>query len=860
MKHQIPKPPRIGAWLLSLFLNYNHPETLLADFEEIYREIAASKNVTVARLWYFSQIFIILPSFIKNSMYWSKEMLKYYLKIAFRNIKMSKGYSLINIFGLATGMACSILILLWIFNELSYDNFHEKGDSIYRVSIINKKEGKVQYDSPQFVPPMGPAMKKDFPEIKNYARISTRRVAYLDYNGRSVKVGEISYADSTFFDLFSFKLVQGDGRTALVEPFSIVLTKEAAGLLFGAAEPFGAILKINNNMYKVTGIMEDPPANSSISFNALISFSSLYEDPHNYMDWNGGNQYYTYVELHEKTSAADVNEKFPDFMWRYLDKNFADIGLKHEAYLQPLRDIHLFYNDYTGSNVTNIYIFSGIALLILVIACINFINLTTARAGRRAREVGVRKVLGAQRQGLIRQFMSESLLFVVVSFVAAVVLAKLFFPTFHYLVNTELNTSLLFNFPVLAGIFGLMILVGIIAGSYPALYLSSFQPATTIKGSPGKGAGNFKSRNALVVFQFFISLTLIICTIFINQQLRFMKNKELGFNKENILILPLNGESVQDRVGLLKEQLENIPGVVSATAVSQAPYRGLTRNGYFPEGSTTLEMIHVVDVDEDFLKTFEIELVAGRNFSEEITTDKAAYLVNETLAKSLKWDNPLGKIIRRNGEHTIIGVVKDFNFATLHERIEPLIITNMPWLNRFDNVCIKINSENVPATIQSIKSAWTTVSPALPFDYYFLDDSFDNLYKFEQRIQKIFFYFSCIAIIIALLGLFSLASFSVEQRVKEIGIRKVLGASEFQVVYILSRQIIGLVIISAIVAVPIAFFIVRMWLQHYAFRIHISPLVFLLATLGTLVIAFLTVSYQTIRTAQTNPVDALKYE
>lgn len=860
MAHHIPKPPRIGAWLLSLFLNYNYPETVLADFEEIYRDIAASKNVTVARLWYFSQIFIILPSFIKNSMYWSKEMLKNYLKIAFRNIKMNKGYSFINIFGLATGMACSILFLLWIFNELSYDNFHKKGDSIYRVSIINKKEGNVQYDSPQFVPPMGPAMKKDFPEIKNYARISTRRVAYMDYNGRSVKVSEISYADSTFFDLFSFKLVEGYGRTALAEPFSIILTEETAGLIFGAAAPLGKILKINNNVYKVTGIVEDPPANSSISFNALISFSSLYEDPHNYMDWNGGNQYYTYVELHEKAAAADVNEKFPDFMWRYLDKNFADIGIKHEAYLQPLRDIHLFYNDYSGSSLTNIYIFSGIALLILVIACINFINLTTARAGRRAREVGVRKVLGAQRQGLIRQFMSESILFVVVSFVAAVFLAKLFFPTFQSLVNTELNTRLLFNVPVLAGVLGLLIFVGIIAGSYPAFYLSSFQAATTIKGTPGKSAGNFKSRNALVVFQFFISLTLIICTVFINQQLRFMKNKELGFNKENILILPLNEESVQDRVGLLKEQLNTIPGVVSVTAVSQVPHRGLTRNGYFPEGSTNLEMIHVVDVDEDFLKTFDIKLVAGRNFSKEMTTDKTAYLINETLAKTFKWDNPLGKIIRRNGDHTIIGVVKDFNFATLHRRIEPLIITNIPWLNRFDEVCIKINSEDVPGTIQNIKSAWTNVSPALPFDYYFLDDSFDNLYKFEQRIQEIFFYFSCIAIVIALLGLFSLASFSVEQRVKEVGIRKVLGASEFQVVYMLSREIIALVIISAFIAVPLALFIVRMWLQNYAFRIQISPLVFMLASLGTLAIALMTVSYQTIRAARTNPVEVLKYE
>jgi len=787
-------------------------------------------------------------------------MLKNYLTIAFRNFKKSKGYSIINILGLATGMACFLLILLWILNEFSYDDFHKKGDTLFRVSVLHKKMGKIEYDSPQFVPPLGPAMKRDLPEVTNYARLSTRRVAYLSTGGRSLKVDDICYADSSFFNLFSFRLIHGVPGAALTDPFSIVLTRETSRLIFNSEESLGKIIRINSDDYTVSGIAENPPTNSSITFKALISFSSLYEDAKNYMDWNGGNQYYTFVELFEKARPEAVNAKFRDFMWRYLDKDMADIGIVHEPHLQPLRDLHLFHNEYAQSRLTNIYIFSAIALLILIIACINFINLTTARANRRAREVGVRKVVGADRRSLIQQFLSESILVVLVGCLVSLILVKFLLPQFEFLVNTELNINAIFRLPVLVGMVAGVVIVGILAGSYPAFILSAHRAIHTLKSAAWRSAGPLNVRNALVVFQFVVSVALITSTIFINQQIRYMKNKALGFNKDNILVLPLNEKSLQHRVDILKHQLQMLPGVISVAALSQPPHRGLTRNGYFPEGSTTVEMFNVLDGDADFLRTFEIELASGRNFSDEIATDKNAYLINETLARTLHWGNPLGKLIRRDGEHPIIGVVKDFHFATLHQRIEPTIITNAPWQDLYDNLCIKIDSNHPAETRRAIENVWTEVSAGVPFDYYFLDESFDALYKNEQRTQEIVFYFSCIAIIIGLLGLFSLSSFTVEMRLKEVGIRKVLGATAFQVVYLLTREIIALVFISALIAAPIVAYAINTWLQHYAFRIPISPIVFIASTLTMLAIAFLTVSYQTLRAAHTNPAHVLKYE
>ncbi|MFQ5638927.1 MAG: ABC transporter permease [bacterium] len=789
-------------------------------------------------------------------------MLKNYFKIAIRNLLKYKTYTLINITGLSVGIAATILILFYIQFEFSYDKFHENADHIYRVSIVRLMEGKMPEDSPVFTPPIGPAMARDFPEVENFVRFTVNKTAYFSLeNKQSIKVSGIRYADSTLFDVLSFQLIVGNPKTALVEPYSIVLTEKTAARIFGSDDPMGRIVKLDNaDEYKITGIIKEPPANSHIQFNTLISFVTLYKDPHNYMDWNGGNQYYAYVKLTPDTAPEKVEAKFPDFMWGYINEMLANYGIKYEPYLQPLKDIHLYHDEYSDTGLTNIYIFSAIALLILLIACINFVNLTTARATKRAMEVGVRKVLGANKQNLIRQFLGESMLLTLVAFSVALLLVELFFPSYQALLNKEFKVSGLINMADFWGVLLAVFVVGIIAGSYPALYLSSFQAVKTLKGEVRSGANKERSRNILVVLQFAISITLIICTMLINRQLHFVKDKELGFNKEQIVVIPLISDEIKLKSETLKQELSNLPGILNVTASSEVPYAGFTSNGYIPEGFKNPIMIHVVDVDERFLETFDIDMVSGRNFSKEFSTDKTAYLVNETLARSLDWDDPIGKTITRNGDHKVIGVVKDFHYATMHSEIKPLILTNQPWRNRFDLLSVKINSNNISGTLNAIENTWRQFAQSAPFEYSFLDEAFDNLYKSEQRFQEVFFYFSFLAIVIALLGLFSLASFSTEQRTKEIGVRKVLGASVMGIIGLLSKEFLKLVVIANVVCWPIAWYAMHKWLQNFAYRIDMGWWIFALAGGLALVIALLTVSTQAVRAALANPVESLRYE
>ncbi|MFQ5772606.1 MAG: ABC transporter permease, partial [bacterium] len=453
-------------------------------------------------------------------------MFKNYFKIAYRNLLKFKAYTLTNVSGLAVGIAATILILLYIQFEISYDKFHEKADSIYRVSIVHKKEGKMELDSPVFTPPMGPAMARDFPEVENFVRITTRRVAYFNYKDRSIKVMGILHADSSFFDIFSFNLTAGNPRTALVEPYSIVLTKTTASQLFGSDNPVGKTIKLDNkDTYQITGVVDVPPANSHIQFTSLISFSTLYKDPNNFMDWNGGNQYIAYVKLVDSASPEDVERKFPDFMWKYINKQYANYGLKLEPYLQPFKEIHLHYNPYSDARRMNLYIFTAIALLILFIACINFINLATTRATKRAKEVGMRKVLGANKQHLIQQFLGESIIISIIALVFALLLVELLFPLYRELLNRNFDWGIQINLLHVGGLLAIILFVGVVAGSYPALYLSSFQPVNSLKGVFKNKANKARARNVLVVLQFAISITLIFCTILINSQLNFVKSK-----------------------------------------------------------------------------------------------------------------------------------------------------------------------------------------------------------------------------------------------------------------------------------------------------------------------------------------------
>lgn len=753
------------------------------------------------------------------------------------------------------------MILLFIQFELSYDNFHENGDSIYRVSILHKKEGKFEFDSPVFTPPLGPAMKKDFPEVENFVRFSTRRSAYFYEEDRAFKISGMRHADSTLFDIFSFELIAGNSKTMFADPFSIVLTDQTAQRLFGSENPVGKIIKKENrDPFKITGIVKSPPANSTIQFDALLSFSTLYTDPNLFLGWNGGNQYTAYVLLKKGATPGEVEKKFPDFMWRYINKQYANYGLSLEPYLQPLSEIHLHHNPNSESLRANITIFSAIAILILLIACINFINLTTARASKRAKEVGVRKVLGADKQNLIKQFLTETILISLFALLIAFVLVQLFMPIYQELVERELQTMEFMNTNLVLGLFGIIVFAGVFAGSYPAFYLSSFQAVKTLKGVFTIGTGKLKLRNVLVVLQFAISIALIICTLSIKEQLNFIKNKELGFTTNNIVVLPLLNDEMKDKFQVIKNELKSNSAIQNVSGSSEVPHRGFTRNGYIPQGFKNPVMIHVVDADEDFLNTFEIELVNGRYFSKEFPTDKNAYLVNESLVSMVGWDNPLGKTIRRGDDHPVIGVVKDFHFSSLYNEIAPLIINHQPWQDRFDYVSVRIDPSSIHATINAIRATWQKFDPLMPFEYWFLSDSLDKVYYLEQRFQKIFYYFSSLAIFVALLGLFGLASFSAQQRTKEIGIRKVLGSSIGSILYLLTREFTLWVLLANMIAWPIAWISIGKWLENFAYRTDIGLVLFLIAGGFALIIALLMVSFQALKAAVANPVESLRYE
>ena len=787
-------------------------------------------------------------------------MLKNYLKIALRNFRKQKVFSIINILGLTVGITVLILIALNIKFEYSFNNFHKNSDRIYRVAVSAEREEKSSGESYIFVPPIGPAMLKDFPEVENFVRFSTNRTAYFTYQNESYKVENITYSDSSLFKIFSFKLLEGNPQTALVNPYSILLTENTASTIFRNENPIGKTIFINGKPFDITGIIRNPPPNSDIRFNSIISFSTLYRDPNNWMGWNGGNQYITYILLKKNASAGEVDKKFTGFLWQYINKDLAKVGIKYSAYLQPLKDIHLTYNLDSVSLRQNIYIYSAIALFILLIACANFINLSTAKGSGRAREVGMRKVLGARRKSLISQFLSESVLICLVSLILSLMLVELLLPWYNNLIGKHLALSELFDSNFLFFLFALLVITGLVAGFYPAFFLSSYKPASTLKGNIFKGKQKQILRQSLVILQFVISIVLIISTLVIQNQLDFIRTKNPGFNKENIVVVPLTNTELKTKYQTFKSELKRIPGIVDASASSDVPANGFTSNGYFPEGYDSPLMVHVIDVDEDFLKTFNIKIIKGRNFEIGIQTDKDKYIINQSLAKYLNWKNPINKLIRRNGSHRIIGEVQDFNYASLYYNIEPLIITHHPWQDQFDYVSVKINAGNIPGTLNSIQQTWNKFSPGIPFEYFFLDQTFDQIYKSDIRSRQVFFIFSILAVCVALLGLIGLASYSVESRRKEIGIRKVLGSSVRGIIILLNKEYSKWILIANVIAFPAAYYIMSKWLQEFAFKVDINWLIFIVAGGLVFILALLVVGIQVMKAALINPVESLRYE
>ena len=774
-----------------------------------------------------------------------------------------KVYSAINILGLSIGLACSILILLFVKNELSFDRFHTGKENLFRGNIIEEQSGEMT-SSAITTAAVGPSLLEEFPEVEAMVRLSNPSDGFFTWQNKHSFTSQISYADSSFFNTFSFKLLSGNPATVLSEPNTVVLSRKLAEQIFGSENPVGEFIRFNNKEnLLVTGVAENPPVNSTIQFNALISFSTLYNQPDVFLGWDGGWNYITYVKLSENVNLKTFAAKFPDFLEKHINYKYKPIGITLYLMIQPLTDLHLHSNlDYDIENRGNlpmIYVFTAIAIFILIIACINFMNLATARSMKRAKEVGIRKVVGADRHQIIRQFLGESISTSFIAMIGALILIEIFQPGFNRLVNTDLHLFKVENLGFIAGILILTFTVGLLAGSYPSFFMASYQPVKIIKSDFNVRSGKPVLRNILVVFQFFISSALILFTLLVFGQMKYINQKDLGYNKENVIYLTMHDPGARDKIEILKSEFRSIPGVISTGASTGMPGYGLTSNGYFPEGFEEPMMIHALDVDYDFLDAMKIPVVAGRNFSKEYATDGDAFLINETLAKKLGWSDPVGKKIMRDGEHKVIGMIRDFHFSTLHNKIEPLVITLKPW-DGYYYLAIRLAPQNLLKTIEAIEKKWYDILPNQPYAHVFLESDVENAYASENKTGETFLSFSLLAIFIACLGLFGLANFSGEQKRKEIGIRKVYGASSHNILTLLSTDFTKWVILANILAWPFAYWTMDKWLQLFEYRTGISVWIFVLTFCITSVISVITIFYQVLHAARANPVDTIKYE
>ncbi|MGD8538476.1 MAG: ABC transporter permease [Candidatus Aminicenantes bacterium] len=798
-------------------------------------------------------------------------MFRNYLRIALRNIKKHKGYSLINILGLATGMACCILIFSYVIYELSYDKYHENADRIYRIKA-DAQIGDNHLHIPKSSPPMAAYMIDNFPEVSNAARVRELSNVPVKYREKLYYEDRIFFADNSFLDIFTFPLLKGDPKTALKTAYTVVITEDTARRYFGDENPLGKVLTVAENTdFTVTGIASNVPRNSHFIFDMLCSFETHAQNNRMSMvNWLSLN-YYTYILIQKEADPNALEQKFPDMIAANAGNILKAVKGELTLTLQPLTSIYLHsrleQEISATSNIAYVYIFSAIALFILFIACMNFMNLATARSTKRAQEVGMRKVLGAHRAKVVRQFLSESMITSLIACVVALVIVEIVLPLFRSISGIDLVINYVETPWLIPGLIGLTLFVGLVAGSYPAFFLSSFQPIRVLKGSLRTGTASARFRGILVIVQFTISIVLIIGTIITFNQLMYMKNKALGFDKEQILILPISDESTVESLAPFKQELKNHPAIINVAASSHVPGQTTYYNPFLPEGFTRDQMpwMGQLNVDSDFIPTMGIELISGRNFSSELSTDRTqSVIINATAAKRFGWDDPVGKTIgelRNIGgiqKRPVIGVVKDFHIESLHREIGPLLITsNTEWLN---TLSVRIATDNIASTLGFLSEKWMKHNPLRPFQYSFLDDSFDAQYKADERLSNIFSYFSILAIFIACLGLFGLASYTAEQRTKEIGIRKVLGATISGIVKLLIKEFSRWVLLANVIAWPLAYFAMKKWLQGFAYRTSIALYIFVLSATIALAIALLTVSYQALRAAKTDPINSLRYE
>jgi ABC-type antimicrobial peptide transport system permease subunit len=779
-------------------------------------------------------------------------MLVNYLKIALRNFTRNKAYTFINILGLAIGMAVCIMLLLWVQYELSYDKFHENKGQIY--NLIQKgiwNDGET-YGNRTIPYRLAPLMHEIYPEVKNHVRLRSYQSMMMQIDDKTFYENNVLLTEPALFEMFSFELVKGDLETAFKDINNLILTEKSARKYFGNEDPMGKVIRYNNQVdFTVAGIAANPPVNSSIYFNMIVPFEIIGENRINGWSWESQG----YIQLIENTDIEAFKEKIVNTIVENRE------GSENLVRIQPLSKVHLYDPLDVPDSLVFVIIFAAIGIIVLLIACINFMNLSTARSAKRSKEVGIRKVVGADRRSLIKQFLSESILTAFLALVIAFVLVELFLPAFNNLAHKELGISFS-NLTFIAGLVIITVLVGLISGSYPAFYLSHFIPSKVLKSGGGLKTKN-RFRTILVVIQFTVSIALIICTATVYNQLKYMQNKNLGFTKDFMVSIPMNSELDKSFADFKEEMMKN-PNILGVTSASSSPANVGNVNSVEWEGKPDDELLlfNFFLVEKDFLDVFDMELVTGENFHKKYEIgEPIPYILNESAIKLMQMKDPIGKRFLMYDERyagEIIGVVKDYHFQSLTNDIGPIMITTMKWW--WDSVFIKVNPNNVQASLQHIEDTYKKIATSFPFEFSFLDEDIDQIYSQYYEMGIIIKYFSILAVFISCLGLFGLASFMTEQRTKEIGIRKVLGSSVVKIVFLLTQGFSKWVLLANIFAWPLAYYAMQKFLEMFAYNSGINIWLFILSGILAFLISIITVGYQTLRAANSNPVEALKYE
>ena len=804
-------------------------------------------------------------------------MLKNYIKTALRNISRNKLYSFLNIAGLAIGIACCILIFLYVQDELSFDRFHDNADNIYRVVPTFTLKDRVMHMA-TCAHAQASMLQERYPEIVNYVRFTNYgSPKIIRYEQNLFTEEKFLWVDQSIFEVFSFRLIKGNIEDALIKPNSIVITEEMAKKYFGEQDPLGKNLELNgSSLYSVTGVLESVPKNSHIRPDFFASFSTLDLKPtgNSVRDLLNQVNYYTYLLLREGIDPLELEQKFVGFIDDHIGGTLKQLGGTAKLELQPLTSIHLHSERENelerNSDMSYIYLFIGIGLFIILLACLNFMNLATARSANRAKEVGLRKVVGAQKPQLIRQFLGESFILCCIALILSLGLVQLTLQLFRNISGKDISLNVFTNPILVLGLFILLIIVSFIGGSYPAFFLSAFRPVEVIQGKFKRGAKSSMLRVVLVSLQFTVSIILIIGTLTVNQQMNYIRGKDLGYNKEHVVVIRVRNSETQKRMDSLKTTFLQHPDILKVSASESIPLGIDDFSVHHAVGKPPDEqiMLSAQLVDEDYINTYDIELIKGRNFSKDFPSDpEESIIINEAAVKKLGWEaNPLEHQIERytseikTRKYNVIGVVKDYHFQSLHEEITPMVLYNQGYSPNFSLLSVRIKPYNIQETLEFLETKWREFDTTFPFEFEFADDQFDILYRTEERLQQLFGYFTILAVIIGCLGLFGLISFTAEQRTKEIGIRKVLGASVPNIILMQVRDIIKWVFLAVLIAWPIGYLVMNNWLQNFAYRINVSIGVFLAAAFAALIISLLTVSYQALKAAYTDPAEAIKYE